>query len=111
MSIPVELPSRVAGGCLPGLRQELFAGLRQHSDLVLDCSRITHLSPAGQALLVATHRAARRSGVRLSFLDPSDAMITALRRSGLRHLLTAAPRPEDAAGRPGPSQTGAVAAR
>lgn len=93
MSFTVELPSQVEGCRLPGLRRELFHRLQQQSDLILDCSNVTQLSRGGQALLVATLRAARRRGVRLSFLDPSDALVTALRSTGLRHLLTGAPGP------------------
>lgn len=91
--IVVELPSQLEGSDLPGLRQELFRHLLTQSDLVLDCSRVTHMSRAGLALLVATQRAARSRGVRLSLVDPSDALVSALRCTGLGHLLTRAPGP------------------
>lgn len=61
MSFTVELPSQVEGCRLPGLRRELFHRLQQQSDLILDCSNVTQLSRGGQALLVATLRAAAAS--------------------------------------------------
>lgn len=88
--VVVELPARVSGQCLRALRGQLLAGLRHPGGFVVDCRRVQELSPAALALLVATHRAARLRGVTWRLEQPSATMLTALRRSGLSHLLVPA---------------------
>lgn len=95
----VDLPARVSGQCLHALRGQLLAGLRHPGGLVVDCRQVQDVSPAAQALLVATHRAARLRGVTWRLEQPTAAMLTALRRSGLSHLLV--PLPGRAAAPPG----------
>lgn len=103
MTITVQLPRQVAGRCLHGLRQQLFDGLRRGEQVVLDCSRVEELSVAGQALLVAARRAARSGGGHFYLHQPTTAMISTLRGTGLTHLLTppapATPAPQRQASR------------
>lgn len=89
--VVLELPALVSGECLRALRGQLLAGLRHPSGLVIDCHQVQDVSPAAQALLVAVHRAARQRGVTWHLVGPTAALHTALRRSGLSHLLV--PRP------------------
>lgn len=83
----IRLPRLVHGRDLPGLRQQLRHAVRSHVLIVLDCSQVQELSPAGQALLVAARRAAHHRGARLCLARPSPPMTAALRRTGLSHLL------------------------
>lgn len=85
-----QLPPDVEGRHLPALRRALLADLRSDPDLVLDCSNVEALSPAGQALLLHVDRAARRRGGQLHLQRPSTAMTLALRSTGLIHRLTQA---------------------
>lgn len=92
-----QLPPCVEGRHLPALRRELLADLRADPDLVLDCSEVTVVSPAGQALLLSLERAARRRGGQLHLDQPSSAMTLALRSTGLNHRLGQATAPRPAA--------------
>jgi anti-sigma B factor antagonist len=87
MSHTVVLPSRVEGRPLRVLRAELLAHLRADPVLVVEAASVQHLSPAGQAVLVAAHRAAVARGGRLHLHQPSAVVTAALLSSGLRHLL------------------------
>ena len=81
------LPARVEGRPLRRLRAELLCHLRADPVLVVEASDVQHLSEAGQAVLVAAHRAAAARGGRLHLHQPSPEVVAALRASGLRHLL------------------------
>lgn len=98
MTCTRQLPRDVEGRHLPALRRELLASLRADPELVLDCSDVDTLSPAGQALLLFVQRAARHRGGQLHLDHPSNAMTLALRSTGLSHRLTqaTAPRPAPA---------------
>lgn len=98
MTLTRQLPRDVEGRHLPALRRELLAGLRADPDLVLDCSDVDALSPAGQALLLYVQRAARHRGGSLYLDRPSKAMLLALRSTGLSHRL-----PPATASRPTPA--------
>lgn len=87
MSRTVVLPARVEGRPLHRLRSELLAHLRADPVLIADAGGVRHLSDAGQAVLVAAHRAAVARGGRLQLHQPSPEVVAALRASGLRHLL------------------------
>lgn len=85
--VVVELPARVGGPCLHALRGQLLAGLHHPGGLVVDCRQVQDVSPAAQALLVAAYGAAWLRGKTWRLEQPTAAMLTALRRSGLSHLL------------------------
>ncbi len=99
MPAPLALPHRVAGPALLPLRRALREAVRSGGDLVVQCSDVQELSPAGQALLVATSRAARRRGHRLRLVHPSPAVLGALGATGLLHLLSSGPLPGEQDGR------------
>jgi anti-anti-sigma factor len=101
VSRTVVLAVRVEGRPLRRLRGELLAHLRADPVLVVDAGGVQHLSDAGQAVLVAAHRAAVARGGRLHLHQPSPEVIAALRASGLQHLLQHTPARLEAAG---PSQ-------
>lgn len=102
----VALPARASGRALPMLRRELLAGPDQPGGLVVDGSQVTHLSPAAQAVLVASRRTARLRGVAWRLAEPTDDLVLALRGSGLRHVLVPLPGRPDPPSRPEPSQAG-----
>lgn len=83
----LALPRSVQGRALASLRRDLLRLLRTDPVLVVDASRVEELSEPGQALLVAVHRMARSRGGRLQLQQPSPAVVSALRASGLHHLL------------------------
>lgn len=85
----LTLPRAVQGRALTALCGDLVRLLRTDPVLIVDASRVEHLSDAGQALLVTAHRTARSRGGRLQLVQPLPAVVTALRASGLRHLLAA----------------------
>lgn len=98
MTLTRQLPRDLEGRHLPALRRQLLQDLRHDPDLVLECSDVQKLSPAGQALLLSLARTARRHGGHLHLYTPSAAMTAALRSTGLNHRLTqaTAPRPASA---------------
>lgn len=87
MSRTVVLPARVEGRLLRRLRADLLSHLRADPVLVVEAAGVQHLSEAGQAVLVAVHRAAAARGGRLHLHQPSPEVVAALRATGLRHLL------------------------
>lgn len=95
-AVRIELPTQLEGRGLLALRQQLLTGLRPGNDLVVDCRNVQAVSFAGQAVLVAADRAARRRGGHLRLLHPSDVMVTAFRSTGLSHLLAGPATPGNA---------------